>query len=87
MVVTGRATAVSLYSRVFSNLYRFPCHLLAVFVPTGCLLNMFVNGNVKPGQQLGRVRRLAPRPRPVGLLLLPQQVCFDVVGSGVTAQG
>ena len=24
-----------------------------------------------PGQQLGRVRRLAPRPRPVGLLLFP----------------
>jgi len=28
-------------------------------------------GHVLPGQQLGRVRRLAPRPRPVGLLLFP----------------
>merc|ERR1712167_323678 len=31
-------------------------------------------GHLLPGQQLGGVRRLAPRSRPVGLLLLPQPV-------------
>ena len=37
----------------------------------GQLLLQEGGGHVLPGQQLGCVRRLAPRSRPVGLLLLP----------------
>ncbi len=37
-------------------------------------------GYLLPSQQLGVIRRLAPRPRPVGLLLFPQPISALVAG-------
>jgi len=67
------------------NVFHFHLHTHPSEGSSCCLLNFFSNrqegrGYVLPSQQLGFVRRLAPRPRPVGLLLLSQPISVWLVG-------